>query len=256
MKTPLLAGQRNGGALYLSKKVKCLSMGSFMSTIAGHSKCTPSKIKGFTLFELLVVIGIIAVLAILLLSAVRSSMEKGNIISCINKQRQLAIANASYCSDNQGEFPSGSSFPYWFVALAPYLQDVKTAFSCPSWKTPKVWTIDGVEYPVSIGMNTWLLLRPDVGPEGTPHRLPIVPFPSKTMLFSDCQNDNQDGEQWVMFRNFSAWNKLSPRHGGKWVSTFVDGHAEMLDDVLEWNQGATPEDRRKNQLFWTGTEPN
>lgn len=212
--------------------------------------------RGFTLFELLAVIGIIVILAFMLFPVIQSSREKANVISCINKQKQLTVANAAYCNDNSGEFPGSFIYPYWFVALAPYLQDVKSVLSCPSWKTPKVWKVDDVEYSVSIGMNTWLLSRDTADrPQGIPHRLPTVAFPSKTMLFSDCQNDNKDGEQWLQFRNFSAWNKLSPRHGGKWVSTFVDGHAEIRDDVLEWNQGITPEERRKNQLFWTGTEP-
>jgi len=60
--------------------------------------------KGFTLIEIVVVMGIIAILAVLLLKGVQSSRESGRMMSCSNNLRQLGIALNSYV-DSVGAFP-------------------------------------------------------------------------------------------------------------------------------------------------------
>ena len=51
---------------------------------------------GFTLIELLVVIAIIAGLAALLLPALKAARESGYRAACLNNQRQIYVAAASF----------------------------------------------------------------------------------------------------------------------------------------------------------------
>lgn len=64
---------------------------------------------GFTLVEILVVIGIIAILIALLLPALARAREQANRTACMNNVRQLAIAAIAYANDNKGIFPLEAS---------------------------------------------------------------------------------------------------------------------------------------------------
>lgn len=60
--------------------------------------------KGFSMAELLVVIGIISILISLLLPTLRRSRQAAAITSCANNLHQVSIAMQIYLNDNQGVF--------------------------------------------------------------------------------------------------------------------------------------------------------
>ena len=66
---------------------------------------------GFTLIELLVVISIIAILASMLLPAVGMIRDMANQQKCASNQRQFAMANIAYATDN-----AGLPVPYLFTS--------------------------------------------------------------------------------------------------------------------------------------------
>ncbi len=93
---------------------------------------------GFTLIELLVVIAIIAILAGMLFPVFAGAKEKARQVTCINNQRQLAIAIQIFTQDHQ-KYPGTD----WYATIA--INEPKV-FVCPS-KTDQQY---------GYGMNSYL----------------------------------------------------------------------------------------------------
>lgn len=86
-----------------------------------------SSRRAFTLVELLVVIGIIAVLIGILLPAISGAKAQSNAVKCQSNIRQLVTALINYSVENRGKFPPNvqnqyrpggiiipNSFNYWY----------------------------------------------------------------------------------------------------------------------------------------------
>src|SRR3954469_12114643 len=104
--------------------------------------------SAFSLVELLVVIGIIALLVGLLMPALIRARESARTIQCASQLHQLGHAFAMYANANRGRLPYWSGWhvaggdgtgeddpgPGWTEQLAPfYVPPTSPAYNCPDF---------------------------------------------------------------------------------------------------------------------------
>jgi prepilin-type N-terminal cleavage/methylation domain-containing protein/prepilin-type processing-associated H-X9-DG protein len=100
--------------------------------------------RGFSLVELLVVIGIIAVLLAILLPTITAARRQAEMVTCSTRLRQLVVACTTHAQEHRGYIPLagelvGTPFPSGSgnLALAASFNDSAlkkyTYVSCPPW---------------------------------------------------------------------------------------------------------------------------
>lgn len=105
--------------------------------------------RGFTLIEMLVVIGIIAVLAAIILPVYATAQEKGRQANCLSNLHAIAVATKMYRMEEKG-YPGG---PKGLLALYPdYLQSPKV-FACPDDENADKQLVAMGEYSSYVGQG-------------------------------------------------------------------------------------------------------
>ncbi|HEX8341313.1 MAG TPA: type II secretion system protein [Tepidisphaeraceae bacterium] len=213
--------------------------------------------RAFTLVELLVVIGIVALLISILLPVLSSARQAGQRVKCLSNLRSMQVAQALYVAENRG-YLVHSGFGHggahtdaeiaWFNVLQRYGSN-KLLPRCPGDDSPH-WPENGTVVPnssgrfrmTSYGVNNYL--DPAVCPSGGPYtKITQIRRSSSTIQFLEMTRfgdfagaDHPHVESWVGNVPAAAAKHLQiDAHGGpvkSWESRanygFVDGHAETL----------------------------
>ncbi len=226
------------------------------------------KTKQFTLVELLVVIGIIAILAGMIIPVAGRAMDRADEASCSNNMRQLGQAESMFANDNGNYLVPSSTYkktggddgkntPYWFEALFPYVKEW-AVFTCPNAaRTMNVYGDvatssykAGMGDTIKLGYVASLKVHPSGKHEtGKTYKVKRYDFERPAQIISFAPG----GMKTPDFYGIVSGDLVSPensegndsycqlkRHGRVRANfLFVDGHVESIDGATMWTSKKT-----------------
>lgn len=184
-----------------------------------------SRRRAFTLIEVMLCVGIIAVLAGIVFAALGPVRERARVTTCTSNLHQIWAAYAMYAADHDGAEPTtGVRARYYELGLPSdeqdhYLFDTylksRDVLFCPSYHGEKPTDHMGSTYLIfSRDKDRWADLVAQRGPD---------------LPFYACQWHNPSRYPWSdvsVAPHWTVWNFLLLRLGGQVKMLRVNGHDE------------------------------
>jgi prepilin-type processing-associated H-X9-DG protein/prepilin-type N-terminal cleavage/methylation domain-containing protein len=217
-----------------------------------HIKRKRSLLR-FTLIELLVVIAIIAIMASMLLPALKKARETSKRIACKSNLRQLHLVWVNYANDYNNTPPAyyDAAEGIWagvlrkngYVNQPGYGKNVKRSekggiLTCPSYSSDSYSANADVNY-------TWLVCNYTLNVGAGSNNWKKIASPSNILLFADCSDQNSMNYRIYAGALVSKNDPpiLTDRHLGGLNLVFCDGH-------VEWIKSNMPQPLPTSSLLW------
>jgi prepilin-type N-terminal cleavage/methylation domain-containing protein len=190
-----------------------------------------SESRAFTLVELLVVIGIIALLAGISVPVYSSILQHAHCTACGVRMRNLGIAFSLYATDNNGQLPGRveGTADKWPVLLLPYVTDPK-AYVDPN--DPVAKSVAPSDLVSNTANNSSFFFNGfnDLGfynnPTGTVHLVNLANPPNLILLGQKIHGSTQYYMDFVEGNENDILNKTAYFGGSNY--TFADGSMQFL----------------------------
>jgi len=230
---------------------------------------TSATRRGFTIIELLVVVGIIAVLVGLILPAIKAARESSRGVVCLSNLRQLALAASAYAINHGGFYPpsayDGEDATNYYGYTWDFTLVLTKATGVRSIRPGLLWADQGdgrIQQCPSFDGRSNTLMDPYTGynynysfigrgKAGStfypPARLAQVKSPTRTALFGDGQYA-QGANKYMRSPLTSSFDTFGGRTAGtqgfrhrrKTNVAFADSHAEAISDRCDPAMGVAP----------------
>lgn len=215
------------------------------------------RCKTFTLVELLVTIAIIAILAGLLLPALKAARGKVYSIDCLSREKQMGVAVHAYANDNDDFMPAKRSWNFnsddnaggqiiskcWTATLSEYLADKKAkgSYAAPGknnfWMCLAQLTLDTAltcltNYTYAQGFSM------ESGEYNFPRKLMRFTRPSVTIVLGDYGQPGELNRNGAVFTTIDTSCQTNLKNSGAYYRhnnhgnfMLVDGHAAGIDGI-------------------------
>lgn len=253
------------------------------------ARITTSRV-GFSLIEVLTVVGIISLLVAMLLPGLSAARAQAKSVVCQSNIRQIAIANDYYADDNNGVYCPGASdfrenlhrwhgfrvhpthaFDPSRGPLVPYLGPEGMIRQCPAFPAKQVALESGgfEQGNGGYGYNSAFIgMQLSQYPTGeyvvTDDRAGAeadwVQRPAETVVFTDSaftastliEYSFAEPRFHPQFPDFRADPSIHFRHRHQVNVAWCDGHVDTQTRTFTWSSGLYPGDPDRFDIGWFG----